>query len=427
MHKRKISITGLGYVGLQVATAFSAHGKVIGIDTDPQRVKQLQKGIDSNSGITLKGTAKNNIIFTCDTDEISVADFHIISVPTPVDCFKRPDLHPLLDASKMVGSQLKNNDIVVYESTVYPGATEEDCIPILEKASGLKAGTDFFVGYSPERINPGDEKHHFASIKKIVSAQDQKTLDIIAKVYGSVVDAGIYRVNNIMVAEAAKVIENIQRDLNIALMNEFALIFQKMGIDTRDVLDAAATKWNFLRFEPGLVGGHCIGVDPYYLTHKAATMNYASPVIMAGRKINDAMGTFIAQQTVKNLLRAKKNLVNCTVTILGLTFKENVSDLRNTQVINIINELKEYGLHVQVCDPCADSASAMKEYNIKLISLDKIEPANAVILAVPHRNFMEYGWELITQILDKNSGIVIDVKAALSKKQTPPGIDLWRL
>jgi UDP-N-acetyl-D-galactosamine dehydrogenase len=322
---------------------------------------------------------------------------------------------------------LKRGGIVVYESTVYPGATEEECVPVLECESGLKCGVDFFVGYSPERINPGDKERTFTSITKVVSGQDRETLDTVAAVYGSVVKAGVHRTSTIKVAEAAKVIENTQRDLNISLMNELALIFNKMGIDTHDVLAAASTKWNFLRFEPGLVGGHCIGVDPYYLTHKAQILGYIPKVILAGRSINDGMGTYISGQVVKQLIHAGYPVKGSRVTVLGLTFKENVPDLRNSRVIDIVRELMEYGVQVQVHDPLAEAAGAMEEYGIALIPEDQLQPADAVILAVPHRHYLAKGWACVTSLLKDGRGIVVDVKAKLPRERIPDGVRLWRL
>ena len=426
-HNRKISVIGLGYVGLPVAVAFGNKQKVIGFDIAEKRVRELKEGLDRTNEVESGELEKSDIIFTCDPREIAIADFHIITVPTPVDAAKRPDLSSILRASKTVGKQLKKGDIVVYESTVYPGATEEDCVPVLEEVSGLKAGVDFHVGYSPERINPGDKEHTFTNIIKVVSGQDQATLDIVAQVYESVVTAGVHRAPTIKVAEAAKVIENTQRDLNISLMNELALIFGKMGIDTRDVLAAAGSKWNFLNFDPGLVGGHCIGVDPYYLTHKATMLRYIPQVILAGRSINDGMGSFIARQVVKELIKQGHSVRACTVTILGFTFKENIPDLRNTKVIDVIRELDDYGINVQVHDPHADNDEAKQEYGIRLSEFDAMKPAQAVVLAVPHQEYLEQGWKLITDILDDGVGAVLDVKAKLPRDAIPEGIVHWRL
>jgi UDP-N-acetyl-D-galactosamine dehydrogenase len=346
-------------------------------------------------------------------------------VPTPVDEARRPDLGAMFAASRTVGSVLKKGDIVVYESTVYPGAVEDDCVPLLEKASGLKSGVDFRVGYSPERINPGDKQHRFETIMKVVSAQDAATLDIVADVYGSVVTAGIHRAPSIKVAEAAKVIENTQRDLNIAFMNELSLIFRALNIDTGDVLAAARTKWNFMPFQPGLVGGHCIGVDPYYLTYRAEKAGYHPEVILAGRRINDGMGQRIARECIRGLLRRKGS--GGVVTVLGLTFKEDVPDTRNSRVVDVIRELQSFGLTVQVCDPMADPADAMHEYGVKLIDFASLQPADAVIMAVAHKTYIDAGWPMIQKLLNGGQGLVLDVKMKLERSRLPDGIELWRL
>jgi len=426
-HNRTISVVGLGYVGLPVAVEFGKAQRVIGFDINQTRIAELQKGIDRTNEVETSELEGADILYTSNPEDLKAADFHIVAVPTPVDHAKQPDLTPVLRASETVGKQLKKGDIVVYESTVYPGATEEDCVPVLERCSQLVCGRDFFVGYSPERINPGDKEHTFTTITKVVSGQDQKTLDIVAAVYGSVVKAGIHRAATIKVAEAAKVIENTQRDLNISLMNELALIFNKMGIDTRDVLDAAETKWNFLRFEPGLVGGHCIGVDPYYLTHKAQVLGYIPQVILAGRSINDGMGAYVAGQAIKQLIHTGSRVKGGTVTILGLTFKENVPDLRNTRVIDIVNELKEYGIKVQVQDPLADPAEAEEEYGIELVEEDLLKPADAVVLAVSHQSYLKKGWDGLIPLLKDGRGVVVDIKGKLSRSRVPPGVTLWRL
>lgn len=424
---RTISVIGLGYVGLPVAVEFGRSRPVIGFDVDTQRIAELRDGRDRTNEVEGQDLAVADVLFTSDPSDLEKADFHIVAVPTPVDGANQPKLTAVLRASETIGQRLKRGDIVVYESTVYPGATEEDCVPVLEKESGLKCGVDFFVGYSPERINPGDRKHTFKKITKVVSAQNDEILEIVARVYGSVVTAGVHRAPSIKVAEAAKVIENTQRDLNIALMNELALIFNRMGIDTRDVLRAAGSKWNFLPFDPGLVGGHCIGVDPYYLTHKATTIGYIPQVILAGRSINDGMGKYIGQQVVKQLIKAGENVNGSIVTVLGLTFKENVPDLRNTRVIEIVKELIEYSINVQVFDPLADAAEAKKEYGIDLVDEQDLKPAQAVVLAVPHDQFLQKGWSGITPLLDSRHGVVIDVKAQLSRDGVPEGVALWRL
>lgn len=426
-HDRKISVVGLGYVGLPVAVEFGKSHQVIGFDINPIRIEELKQGIDRTNEVEAHDLAAADILYTCDAADLKKADFHIIAVPTPVNNAKQPDLSPVIKASKTVGRQLKKGDVVVYESTVYPGATEEDCIPVLEEESGLKWGTDFNVGYSPERINPGDKVHTFKTITKVVSGDTSKTLDIVAAVYESVVTAGVHKAATIKVAEAAKVIENTQRDLNISLMNELALIFNKMDIDTRDVLAAASSKWNFLPFDPGLVGGHCIGVDPYYLTYKAAVLGYIPQVILSGRSINDGMGGFIAAQTVKKLINDGKCIKGSVVTILGFTFKENVPDIRNTRVIDIVRELQDYGINVQVFDPMSDSHEVMEEYSIALSGEAELKPAHAVVLAVPHQYFMKKDWAYIAGLLENKSGVVIDVKAKLERNNAPKGITLWRL
>jgi UDP-N-acetyl-D-glucosamine/UDP-N-acetyl-D-galactosamine dehydrogenase len=426
-HQRKISVVGLGYVGLPVAVEFGKDHRVIGFDINQTRIQELKQGVERTNEVTPKELSETDVLFTCDASDLKKADFHIIAVPTPVNDAKQPDLTPVIKASITVGKQLKKGDIVVYESTVYPGATEEDCIPVLERESGLIWKTDFNVGYSPERINPGDKLHTFKTITKVVSGDTPETLAIVAAVYESVVTAGVHRAATIKVAEAAKVIENTQRDLNISLMNELALIFNKMNIDTRDVLAAAGSKWNFLAFDPGLVGGHCIGVDPYYLTYKAATLGYSPQVILSGRSINDSMGSFIAAQTIKGLIKTGKSVKDCIVTILGFTFKENVPDIRNTRVIDIVRELQEYDINVQVFDPMADNHEIKEEYNIELVTEDQLKPAQAVLLAVPHQYFMAKDWTYITGLLENKVGVVIDVKAKLDRNQAPEGISLWRL
>ncbi len=426
-HGRRIAVVGLGYVGLPVAVAFGQHQRTIGFDINPTRVSELRSGHDATREVESSILAAADIEFTDDPAALRAADFLIVAVPTPIDEAKRPDMTPVIKASETVGANLCKGAIVVYESTVYPGATEEECVPVLERMSGLKCGIDFFVGYSPERINPGDKQHTFTRITKVVSGQTPEILEIVARVYESVVTAGVHRAANIRVAEAAKVIENTQRDLNIALMNELALIFQRMDIDTRDVLAAAGTKWNFLKFDPGLVGGHCIGVDPYYLTHKAQIVGYIPEVILAGRSINDNMGRYVAQQTVKRMIQSGLPVNGGVVTVLGLTFKEDVPDLRNTRVIDIIAELKDYGVIVQVCDPCAHPPEAEEEYGIRLLSPEDLKPAHAVILAVPHRQYLEAGWPGVVTHLTGQRGVVVDVKARLERTARPDGVILWRL
>ncbi|CAN5248583.1 nucleotide sugar dehydrogenase [soil metagenome] len=425
-HGRKIAVIGLGYVGLPVAVAFARAGvPVTGFDIDQRRIAELRAFHDRTHEVEGADLRHASLSFTHEASGLASSDFFIVTVPTPIDEARQPDLGAMFAASRTVGAVLKKGDIVVYESTVYPGAVEDDCVPILEKASGLKAGSDFKVGYSPERINPGDKLHRFETIIKVVSAQDAPTLDIVAGVYGSVVTAGIHRAPSIKVAEAAKVIENTQRDLNIAFMNELSLIFQALNIDTGDVLAAARTKWNFMPFQPGLVGGHCIGVDPYYLTYRAERAGYHPEVILAGRRINDGMGQRVARECIRGLLRRKSS--GGTVTILGLTFKEDVPDTRNSRVIDIIRELESFGLKVQVNDPMADPADAMHEYGVKLVDVDALQPADAIIIAVAHKSYIDAGWPLIQKLLTGERGLVLDVKMRLDRGSLPDGIELWRL
>ncbi len=427
-HDRKISVIGLGYVGLPVAVEFGKYQQVIGFDINTIRIEDLQNGIERTNEVDIKDLAATNVLYTNNAFDIKKADFHIIAVPTPVDDSKQPDFLPLISATKTVGQQLKKGDIVVFESTVYPGATEEICIPVLENESNLIWRKDFNVGYSPERINPGDKVHAFKTITKVVSGDSVETLNIVATVYGSVVDAGIYKAASIKVAEAAKVIENTQRDLNISLMNELALIFNKMNIDTQDVLAAASSKWNFLPFEPGLVGGHCIGVDPYYLTYKATILGYIPQVILSGRSINDGMGSFIASQVIKELIKNGICIKGSFVTVLGFTFKENVPDIRNTRVIDIVRELQEYGVNVQVFDPLSSAHEIQSEYNLTVSDNEyQMQSAQAVILAVPHKYFLDKNWEYISNLLNNKTGVVIDVKGKLDRNQIPENISLWRL
>ena len=425
-HRRKIAVIGLGYVGLPVAVAFArAATPVVGFDIDQGRIAELCKGNDRTREVEPADLKAPTLSFTANATDLAGSDFFIVTVPTPIDDARKPDLGALLAASRTVGSVLKRGDIVVYESTVYPGAIEEDCAPVLEATSGLKAGVDFKIGYSPERINPGDKEHRFETIRKVVSGQDAETLDIVANVYGSVVTAGVHRAPSIRVAEAAKVIENTQRDLNIAFMNELSLIFHALGIDTGDVLAAARTKWNFLGFQPGLVGGHCIGVDPYYLTHRAERAGYHPEVILAGRRINDTMGQYVARECIRGLLR--RNNRAGTVTVLGLTFKEDVPDTRNSKVVDIVRELQSFGLKVQVHDPLASADDAQHEYGFALTPLDALAPADAVILAVAHREYIAGGWTLIQGLLDGGKGLVLDVKLRLDQANVPSDIELWRL
>jgi UDP-N-acetyl-D-glucosamine/UDP-N-acetyl-D-galactosamine dehydrogenase len=425
-HGRKIAVIGLGYVGLPVAAAFARSGvPVIGFDIDRKRVDELRSGIDRTREVEVTDLKQATLRFDHEPSRLAEADFYIVTVPTPIDDALRPDLGAVLSASETVGKVLKRGDVVVYESTVYPGTIEGECVPVLERKSGLAGGRDFTIGYSPERINPGDKQHRFESIIKVVSAQDEHTLDIVADVYGSVVKAGIHRAPSIKVAEAAKVIENTQRDLNIAFMNELSAIFHQLGIDTGDVLAAASTKWNFLNFQPGLVGGHCIGVDPYYLTFQAEKAGYHPEIILAGRRINDSMGERVAHECMRALLQHGRS--NPTVTILGMTFKENVPDIRNSKVIDIVRGLERGGVSVQVTDPIASVEETAHEYGIRLTPLESLRPADAVVLAVAHNDYIAGGWPLVGKLLRDRQGIVLDLKAKLDRAKKPGGIDLWRL
>lgn len=425
-HGRKIAVVGLGYVGLPVAVAFARSGvPVVGFDVDRARIAELNEGKDRTREVEGGDLKQQTLTFTADPARMREADFFIVTVPTPIDEARRPDLGAMIAASRSVGAVLKKGDIVVYESTVYPGAVEEECVPVLAKTSGLTPAVDFAVGYSPERINPGDKQHRFETITKVVSAQDSATLDVVADVYGAVVTAGIHRAPSIRVAEAAKVIENTQRDLNIAFMNELSLIFGALNIDTGDVLAAARTKWNFMPFQPGLVGGHCIGVDPYYLTYRAEKAGYHPEVILAGRRINDGMGQRVARECVRGLLRRKSQ--GGVVTVLGLTFKEDVPDTRNSRVIDIVRELQSFGLVVQVHDPLADAADVKHEYGVTLTELDGLEPADALVLAVAHEPYISGGWPLIQRLLRSGGGLVLDVKTKLDRASKPSGVELWRL
>ena len=423
---RNISVIGLGYVGLPVAVAFSQYGRVIAFDINKKRIDELNNSIDKTGEVESEELNTPNIFFTDDSAELSNANFHIVAVPTPINEAKEPNLEPLLSASKIVGNILKKGDIVIYESTVYPGATENECANVLEKESKLICGKDFFIGYSPERINPGDKNHTLKTIKKIVSAQDENTLDTVADIYSLVIDAGVYKASSIKVAEAAKVIENTQRDLNIALMNELAILFKTMDIDTHDVLEAAGTKWNFLPFEPGLVGGHCIGVDPYYLTFKSEQLGYTPQVILSGRVINDSMGKYIADKIIHELKRKDKKIQEVIVTILGFTFKENIPDIRNTRVIDIINEFNQHSISTQIYDPRANANDVRTEYQIELVDFQNIKKSDVVILAVPHKELISRGWEFILNIMVASGGIVFDVKGVLNRSKKPNNIKLYR-
>jgi UDP-N-acetyl-D-glucosamine/UDP-N-acetyl-D-galactosamine dehydrogenase len=410
----KLSLIGLGYVGLPIALAFARKISVIGFDINAKRVELMKQGIDPSDELDKDDFENTSVQFTANPDDLRNACFHIVAVPTPIDKHNLPDLSPLLSATRIVGSILKKGDYVVYESTVYPGTTDEECKTILEELSGLICGKDFKLGYSPERINPGDKEHTITTITKIVSACDDEALQEIAKVYQLVVKAGVFLASSIKVAEAAKIIENTQRDVNIALMNELSMIFNKMGINTYEVLEAAGTKWNFLRFYPGLVGGHCIGVDPYYLTFKAAELGHIAQVITSGRSVNDGMGKYIATEVVKKIIRAGKNVLNSRVLVMGATFKENVSDIRNSKVADVLNELKSYGVLVEVVDPFASSVEFEKEYGFK-ISPETGKNYDAIIVAVAHNDYIGLTDEYFKSLTSAN-GIFMDVKGIYRKK-----------
>lgn len=429
--EEKIALVGLGYVGMPIAVEFSKHVKTIGFDINKAKVEAYQRGEDPTLEVGDEGIKASKVEWTYDETRLKEAKFIIVAVPTPVNDDTTPDLTPVIGSSTIVGRNLTKGSIVVYESTVYPGVTEETCIPILEKESGLKCGVDFKVGYSPERINPGDKVHRLTTIKKIVSGMDAESLDEIAHVYEIVVAAGVHRASCIKVAEAAKVIENSQRDINIAFMNELSIIFNKMGIDTLEVLEAAGTKWNFLPFRPGLVGGHCIGIDPYYLTYRAEQFGYHSQIILSGRRINDDMGKYVAEQTVKQLIKADKSIKNAKVGCLGITFKEDCPDARNSKVNDILKELREYGINPIVCDPVADAPDAKKFYNVDLVDISKMKDLDCLIIAVMHKEFKELSNEAIAKMFaskDNSKNIIIDVKGARNKKELEQlGYKYWRL
>ncbi|MCX7123582.1 MAG: nucleotide sugar dehydrogenase [Gammaproteobacteria bacterium] len=428
MNNRKVAVVGLGYVGLPVAAAFAKKQQVIAFDINQKRIAELKQGQDHTGEVSSADLQQGQFVFTHEARDLRQADFFIVAVPTPIDEANQPDLSPLFSASKTIAPHLKKGDIVVYESTVYPGTTEEDCVPVLEQYSGLKCGIDFFVGYSPERINPGDKEHTFTKIRKIVAGQTAEILEIVASVYGSVVEAGVYKASSIKVAEAAKVIENTQRDLNIAFVNELSMIFHKLGIDTKEVLDAAGTKWNFLPFKPGLVGGHCIGVDPYYLTYKAEKLGYHPQVILAGRRVNDGMGAYIAQETIKLLSKKGVCLQEARVGILGLTFKENCPDLRNTKVIDIIAELYEYGINPLIHDPLVNAEDAQHEYDIKLSDYEALNHLDALILAVAHQEYLSQPLAHLVAKLNSDHPIVVDVKSILNLQElVAMNVTVWRL
>lgn len=431
MKEKTIALVGLGYVGLPIAVAFAEAGlDVIGFDLNKHKIELYKQGIDPTHEVGDDRLQKaSRLLFTSDEHDLDRANFIIVAVPTPVKNDKTPDLEPLISASTIVGRHIKKNDIVVYESTVYPGVTEDICIPIIQKISTLKPNFDFFYGYSPERINPGDQLHRLENITKVVSGCNQETLDEIARIYSIVVKVGVFKAKSVKVAEAAKVIENSQRDINIAFMNELALIFDKLGIDTSDVLAAAKTKWNFLPFTPGLVGGHCIGIDPYYLTYKAESLGYHPQVILSGRRINDDMGAYIGQKTVKKMIAHGLTIKDAHVLVMGLTFKENCPDLRNSKVVDIIKELKEYGVKVSVTDYLADPKEAMHEYGLELVKLKDVHDVDAIILAVSHHAYRDMDIERIESLYRKGLPklILMDVKSVFDPENLPSSFDLWRL
>jgi UDP-N-acetyl-D-galactosamine dehydrogenase len=448
--EEKISLIGLGYVGMPIAVAFSKKVDVIGFDINKTKIDLYKSGIDPTKEVGNETIKNTTVEFTSHEAKLREAKFHIVAVPTPVNKDRTPNLTLIKSASRTLARNLTKGSIVVYESTVYPGVTEDICIPVLEKESGLKCGVDFKVGYSPERINPGDKVHRLENIVKIVSGMDEETLDIVAKVYELVVEAGVYKAESIKVAEAAKLIENSQRDINIAFMNELSIIFNKLGIDTKAVLEAAGTKWNFLEFTPGLVGGHCIGVDPYYLTYKAEQTGYHSQIILVGRKINDDMGKYVAESVVKNMIKADKQIKGSTVVIFGVTFKENCPDVRNTKVVDVISELKEYGIKIKVVDPVADREDLWESYGIKLHDIEEIKDIDAAVFAVPHKELQSMKLEDIKKIFNRrwnshhdvikeiavtadeeqidNKYVLIDIKGMFNRKEAEDmNFQYWRL
>ncbi len=424
----KIGVVGLGYVGLPLAIYLSRHFDVVGFDLKSERISELSSGHDQTLEVSKEDLSRAEILFSDNPEDLSRCRLVIVAVPTPIDAYRIPDLNPVRGAAGLVGGQIIKGTCVVFESTVYPGVTEEICVPILEEASGLKLGDGFTVGYSPERINPGDKVHTLDKITKIVSGSDEKTTQMLAGVYGRIITAGIHQTTSIRIAEAAKVIENTQRDLNIALMNELALIFDQMEIDTLEVLEAAGTKWNFLPFRPGLVGGHCIGVDPYYLTFKAESIGYHPEIILAGRRINDNMGKYVAERVVKMLIRSRKQVFNAKVAILGITFKENVPDIRNTKVIDIIDELRDYEIDVVVNDPFAEPGETFEHHKIELHDIESIKGVDAVVVAVTHQPYKEMGLDEIAGLCTKGTPLVIDIKGLFSKEEAEKkNITYWRL
>lgn len=426
-----ISVVGLGYVGMPIAVAFAKKVDVIGFDLNKRKIELYKSGIDPTNEVGNDEIKNTTVEFTIDETKLKDAKFHIVTVPTPINSDKTPDLSPVEGASQIVGRNLTKGSIVVYESTVYPGVTEDICVPILEKESGLKCGVDFKIGYSPERINPGDKVHRLENIIKIVSGMDEESLEEIAKIYELIIEVGVYRAGSIRVAEAAKVVENSQRDINIAFMNELAMVFDRMGIDTKEVIHAMNTKWNALKFTPGLVGGHCIGVDPYYFVYQAEKLGYHSQIILSGRKINDGMGEFVADAIIKKLILANKVVRQAKIVILGLTFKENTPDTRNSKVVDIIHSLREYGIEPIVIDPVADADEAKHEYSINLVNINDVKNADCLVLAVAHDIFKQMSWNEIDSLygtFDNKDKIFIDVKSVIDKKAIEEkGYSYWRL
>ena len=424
----KLSLVGLGYVGMPIAVAFAKKINVVGFDLNAKKIELYKSGIDPTNEVGNDAIKATTVDFTADETKLREAKFHIVAVPTPVNDDHTPDLTPVEGASEILGRNLTKESVVVFESTVYPGVTEDVCVPILERESGLKCGVDFKIGYSPERINPGDKVHRLETIKKIVSGMDEESLDVIAKVYELVVEAGVHRAESIKVAEAAKVIENSQRDINIAFMNELSIIFNKMGIDTKSVLEAAGTKWNFLNFYPGLVGGHCIGVDPYYLTYKAEDLGYHSQIILSGRRINDSMGKYVAENCIKTLIKVDKHVKNARVAILGFTFKENCPDTRNSKVFDIVKELREYGIEPVIADPIADAAEAKRLYGVKFVDKSEVKNMDAVILAVAHAQFANFSMSEIDSFFGEGQKALLDSKGILNRAEyEKAGYAYWRL
>lgn len=429
--EEKVAVIGLGYVGMPIAVAFAKKVDVIGFDLNEKKIDLYLTGVDPTNEIGNEEIKKTTVLFTADESKLKDAKFHIVAVPTPINSDKTPNLSPVEGASKIIGRNLTKGSIVVYESTVYPGVTEEICVPILEQESGLKCGVDFKIGYSPERINPGDKVHRLENIVKVVSGMDEESLDEIAKVYELVIEVGVHRAGSIKVAEAAKVVENSQRDINIAFMNELAMVFDRMGIDTNEVVEAMNTKWNALKFTPGLVGGHCIGVDPYYFVYEAEKLGYHSQIILAGRKINDGMGKFVADAIIKKLILANKKVKQAKVVILGITFKENTPDTRNSKVVDIITNLSEFGIVPLICDPEANAEEAKDEYGVDLIDFEEVNDADCVVLAVAHNIFKHMSLEKLDSLFGKYSNsekILIDIKSLLDRKDIEKsGYSYWRL